>query len=100
VTEYILVSDATSTMKGFVYAQKGDTVKLVADHGRALIVENEKGLRFPITSKHLIDYSNGMEPTVHNKSDHLEKEPDKKLRRKKGDNIHGSDLLPAVLTLF
>jgi hypothetical protein len=31
-----------------VYGVKGDSVKLIADHDNVLIVENERGERFPV----------------------------------------------------
>lgn len=98
--EYILAEDATSPYRKTIYAKKGETVKLIKDHGRAMIVEDERGNRFPINSKNIISLKNELEPALHNRADHVEKKPGKQLRSKKGNDIHGSDRIPATLTLF
>lgn len=56
MTKYILAEDAVSYVKGVIYGKKGEKVTLVKDCGRALIVENENGNRFPISSKNTIPY--------------------------------------------
>ena len=100
MTEYILAEDATSPTRKTIYAKKGNTVKLVSDHGRALIVENEKGNRFPINSKNIISLKHELEPAIHQRIDHLAQEQGKKLRRKKADNIHSGSGGVSALYLF
>ncbi|CAB4126221.1 hypothetical protein UFOVP153_27 [uncultured Caudovirales phage] len=48
-----LIADAYSNTKAKIYAVKGDKVTIVKDCGLALIVEDLKGKRFPI-SKHKV----------------------------------------------
>lgn len=45
----ILLEDANSNTKKVTYALKGDTVKIIKDCGAALIVEDKRGKRFPIS---------------------------------------------------
>lgn len=48
--KYRLLEDIYSNGKGRQpYGQAGDLVELLADHGEVFIVENKKGVRFPVS---------------------------------------------------
>lgn len=51
----ILANDITGIFKRTRYAKVGDHVKLIAEHGQVLIVENEIGERFSIRSDEVVD---------------------------------------------
>ena len=51
---YFLTTDISSCKgKGKLYASKGDSVKLIAKHGAAWIVENRAGRRFTVRKSNL-----------------------------------------------
>ena len=72
MTKYILTADVIGHKKT-IYAKKGDTVNLIGDRGRALIVEDQQGNRFSINSKNIISIKNEIAVLVHKKADHIEK---------------------------
>jgi hypothetical protein len=43
-----LKTDIKSAFHGVVYGSAGQEVKLIAQHGHVLIVQDEKGKRFPV----------------------------------------------------
>lgn len=44
----ILLEDVVSVSKSRLYGSKGETVRIVADYGNVLIVENSSGIRYPV----------------------------------------------------
>lgn len=48
---YKVKCDIYSNFKKLLYAKAGTRVKLISDCGNVLIVEDEKGFRFPVESK-------------------------------------------------
>lgn len=51
----ILANDITGIFKRTRYAKAGDTVKLIAEHGEVLIVENEIGERFSVRNDDMVN---------------------------------------------
>lgn len=51
---YKVTRDIYSNFKKLLYAKEGTRVKLIADRGNVLIVEDEKGFRFPLLSEEIV----------------------------------------------
>jgi hypothetical protein len=50
----ILSKDVTGPFSTIVYGLKDDKVKIISNHQNVLIVENEKGIRFPYKISDLV----------------------------------------------
>lgn len=57
ITTHVLKEDCTSIFR-VKYSKKGDPVRLISLHGKVAIVENLKGVRFPVKEALLIQWTN------------------------------------------
>lgn len=48
-----LKTDIISVFKNHVYGKAGEEVKVISEHGEVFIVENKKGIRYPVKKENL-----------------------------------------------
>lgn len=80
----LLKSDITSYRKT-IYGMSGDQVRIVAEHGSVLIVEDSHKNRFPVARDQLADTVDEV-PYVQKIYEPVAKEPAKKRARKNAGN--------------